>query len=455
MFAWMSATDVAFAMVAVTQAVLAGLWRFGASLIGDIRGAARHWAGFAGFTSLGFVLLIVALHTGSPERAQAVRAAGNMAIVFAVVLLQRGVWMFVGRPDSLRLHLATLSIALFASVVGLSGPGGSVRVAVLSALLSLVAVAVSLDLYRYARDRLHFRWPWLMAVPGALTVFGFTWRGLRVLVWPATVTSEITVDSPLNVASGIGYVIVVLAFHATLFALVVGRLVADLRHRARHDDLTGLYNRRVIEESIEAQIRRSLRSGEPFSVLMLDLDHFKSVNDRFGHAVGDQALKHVAAKLRSGLREVDAIARVGGEEFGRPDARRFDRRGRAYRRSAARAAGSAAPAGRKRVGAGDGEHRRRRVERRRRGHVATAGACRRCALPGQAAGAQPGRRRRGRRAPHRLRRRDARAAAGVSLPDLRPRPLSPRPSSRRRARGTRPLRSAAARRAPGSALAGR
>jgi GGDEF domain-containing protein len=64
MFAWMTATDVAFAMVAVTQAVMAGLWRVGASLMADIRAAARLWAAFAGLTSLGFVLLIAALSIG-------------------------------------------------------------------------------------------------------------------------------------------------------------------------------------------------------------------------------------------------------------------------------------------------------------------------------------------------------------------------------------------------------
>jgi diguanylate cyclase (GGDEF)-like protein len=124
-----------------------------------------------------------------------------------------------------------------------------------------------------------------------------------------------TTDSALNVGSAFSYMVIVLAFHATLIAVVVGRLLADLRHRSKHDGLTGLLNRRAIEEGIEAQIRRSLRSGEAFSVLMLDLDHFKSVNDRFGHAVGDQALKHVAAVLKAGVRGVDDIGRIGGEEF--------------------------------------------------------------------------------------------------------------------------------------------
>jgi diguanylate cyclase (GGDEF)-like protein len=70
-----------------------------------------------------------------------------------------------------------------------------------------------------------------------------------------------------------------------------------------------------VEETLLAQMQRSRRTGEPFTVLMLDLDHFKTINDRHGHAAGDGALKHTAAALKAELREIDAIGRFGGEEF--------------------------------------------------------------------------------------------------------------------------------------------
>ena len=122
-------------------------------------------------------------------------------------------------------------------------------------------------------------------------------------------------DSGLNVGSALLYVMLALAFHATLATLVVSRLLLELQHRSRHDGLTGLLNRRAMEEALQAQIQRSRRTGETFTVLMLDLDHFKSINDRFGHAAGDRALKHAAAVLKTGVREVDQLARFGGEEF--------------------------------------------------------------------------------------------------------------------------------------------
>jgi diguanylate cyclase (GGDEF)-like protein len=70
-----------------------------------------------------------------------------------------------------------------------------------------------------------------------------------------------------------------------------------------------------MEETLHAQIRSSRRSGESFAVMMLDLDYFKRINDDYGHAIGDLALKHVSTMLSSALRDVDRLARYGGEEF--------------------------------------------------------------------------------------------------------------------------------------------
>ncbi len=81
------------------------------------------------------------------------------------------------------------------------------------------------------------------------------------------------------------------------------------------DGLTGIANRRAFEETIKAEVRRSLRYARPLSLVMFDLDHFKKVNDTYGHMAGDYVLKAVASLVRSRLREEDAFARYGGEEF--------------------------------------------------------------------------------------------------------------------------------------------
>ncbi|MCX7897620.1 MAG: diguanylate cyclase [Rhodocyclaceae bacterium] len=84
---------------------------------------------------------------------------------------------------------------------------------------------------------------------------------------------------------------------------------------ATTDALTGLFNRRLALETLQAMAKRAQRKGEHLGVIMLDIDFFKRVNDRYGHAVGDHVLKEVARVLRACTREVDFVARLGGEEF--------------------------------------------------------------------------------------------------------------------------------------------
>lgn len=95
----------------------------------------------------------------------------------------------------------------------------------------------------------------------------------------------------------------------------IHQLNAKLEKLAMQDDLTGLLNRRAFFIQGEKEISRVQRQRTPLSLLMLDVDVFKSVNDRYGHAAGDQVLKHVSQKIVENVREMDTVARMGGEEF--------------------------------------------------------------------------------------------------------------------------------------------
>jgi len=86
-------------------------------------------------------------------------------------------------------------------------------------------------------------------------------------------------------------------------------------HQASHDALTGLPNRRLFGDRLAHELKRVRRDGQHLALLVLDLDHFKSVNDRFGHDVGDALLVEAAERLRAGVREIDMVARLGGDEF--------------------------------------------------------------------------------------------------------------------------------------------
>jgi len=98
-------------------------------------------------------------------------------------------------------------------------------------------------------------------------------------------------------------------------ALCHARLYQQARIEARVDSLTGLYNQRWMQESLQREVRRAERFGGGLSILMLDLDGLKAINDQFGHLVGDRVLRHVASRIRGVLRQFDGAARIGGDEF--------------------------------------------------------------------------------------------------------------------------------------------
>ena len=106
------------------------------------------------------------------------------------------------------------------------------------------------------------------------------------------------------------------------FGAILGRLSdvlanqnGELARLVRTDALTEVANVRAFRERLELERVRSLRSGEPLAMAMVDLDHFKRVNDAHGHAAGDAVLAHTAQVIARSIREIDLVARVGGEEF--------------------------------------------------------------------------------------------------------------------------------------------
>ena len=105
---------------------------------------------------------------------------------------------------------------------------------------------------------------------------------------------------------------------ARLILRMINRLKeakARLRFEATHDPLTGIYNRRHMQQLLHDGLAQARRYGFPYSIALLDLDHFKRVNDTHGHAAGDAVLRHATGVLRSTIREADILGRWGGEEF--------------------------------------------------------------------------------------------------------------------------------------------
>ncbi|MFT7880533.1 MAG: diguanylate cyclase [Sulfurimonas sp.] len=93
------------------------------------------------------------------------------------------------------------------------------------------------------------------------------------------------------------------------------KLEKELRKMALHDRLTGLYNRRIFDDKIEDEVKRTERYEKNLSLLMIDIDHFKKINDTYGHQAGDEVLKHLATIIVKSIRNSDYAARYGGDEF--------------------------------------------------------------------------------------------------------------------------------------------
>jgi diguanylate cyclase (GGDEF)-like protein len=99
------------------------------------------------------------------------------------------------------------------------------------------------------------------------------------------------------------------------YALKLGETLEALRQLATHDPLTGLLNRREFDRILAEESERAARFGDPLALGLLDLDHFKLINDRHGHPAGDAVLREVARRLLAQVRSVDRVLRLGGEEF--------------------------------------------------------------------------------------------------------------------------------------------
>jgi diguanylate cyclase (GGDEF)-like protein len=117
------------------------------------------------------------------------------------------------------------------------------------------------------------------------------------------------------VASAIVFLGTGLGIGFAVFWMTSTQIRLTLEELANTDPLTGIYNRRFFISSCERELLRSSRTGETFSLIMLDLDHFKKINDRDGHETGDAVLCAVVEKFRHAVRNIDTLARWGGEEF--------------------------------------------------------------------------------------------------------------------------------------------
>lgn len=147
-----------------------------------------------------------------------------------------------------------------------------------------------------------------------------SWNAASVLLLPLTAAGRVVGVVELAAGAHVEPTIEELELYATMTshaaaALENARLMARLRHAADIDQVTGVHNHRYLQERLRQEVARAGRTGSPLAVLMIDLDGFKLINDRHGHADGDRVLRNVAAMLKLTVRANDVVARYGGDEY--------------------------------------------------------------------------------------------------------------------------------------------
>lgn len=300
--AWMVATQ--FLMYAIG-------WGLCSLLVREQRSSVAHWSLFMALLGIGFVLTT---QRGEPRTGWAYGGA-NFCFTAGFVVLRRGMERFMGVAPADREHVLTLVVfgALFVHL----GPGeenAAWRVLLAYGAPSWVLARTAVALQGSFRAEYGKRMAIVLATPVAMVLSVFCARFVQQAMQPG-VSLEMHRYTEANRGLLYAYGVMAAAYNFGFVALLTLRYVRRLRELTLHDPLTGLLNRRALDTELQREWSRLQRDGAPFALLALDLDHFKRVNDRHGHLVGDEVLAQTAQRLRDTVRGSDLVARTGGEEF--------------------------------------------------------------------------------------------------------------------------------------------
>lgn len=232
----------------------------------------------------------------------------NAFLFLACGMIWNGARLFHGRRVLAGPLVSGATVWFVAMQVPALQQSGEARLALSSIVIAAYAFLAAFELRRERRRELITRFTWI-AIPLLHSAVFLAPLGL-LLFLPGGISADglfalFAFETVIYVV-GTAFVVVVMAKE---------RVVMVHKTAAMTDLLTGLYNRRAFLEAGQEAIERRAKKSQPISVLLFDLDRFKSINDRFGHAVGDDALKVFASTAAANVRATDVLARLGGEEF--------------------------------------------------------------------------------------------------------------------------------------------
>jgi diguanylate cyclase (GGDEF)-like protein len=293
------------AVLLVSAAVSYYFWRQHRDNVGLL-----WWAFGTGICTPGILMLGIA----GPQPPIPIGLTSASLIIGGFATCWQSIRRFNGRPVATS-HVA-LIVLVFVSAIAVAAYRGapiSQRVALLFLGLSFCAGLGCWEVSRgYKQEPLNSRL--LMAAILAVLAAILTLRAGLTAFQPESLTTQTYYD-PLH---GIASMVVSISIFCLTFAMMMmanERVSTQYQQRALTDELTGLPNRRSFLEQAGRFGKRPGRNSAPASILMMDLDHFAQVNERLGHAGGDQALVRFAGLLRDHVRPTDIVARHGGEEF--------------------------------------------------------------------------------------------------------------------------------------------
>ena len=286
-------------------------WLGCALLLKEDEAAVVHWGVFLLLLSAG--LLLAGLRT-EPRPWWAFNGA-NLLTLLAFALMRRGVELFFRAPSSDAEQMVMLVVVGGAIAAVDTGPAGSAWRILLSYAGQAWVMARLIARVRMPVRAEFGRTTWLaLIVPGIVIVVLLFALALRQAL---SLTTPQEMHGPAAVGLGLMplYLLGSALFNFGFMVLLTQRLLLKLKRASRRDALTGLENRGAIDIAMQRLWAQASRGAEGFAVLLIDVDHFKRINDAHGHAVGDQVLEHVAAVIAAQARQADSVGRYGGDEF--------------------------------------------------------------------------------------------------------------------------------------------
>ncbi len=308
----MDARHLLLAFILLTHSLTSGMWWVAGSWLGLSRRAARHW--MLASMANGLALLLTMVPANIPEPAR-VTVAGTLAVLGAVSL-RRGLQFFLKLRHTDGMHVALgAGVAVFNLFVCLPAGWHDLGIVLSGLTMCWVLGRTAWETFTPLRTEFNSATAWSQScmLGSAMLVFSMAALTYVVPQWPWPWRLWTVENTQFAVVFSSVALSILSSF--VLGYIVVMRLVRRLEHLSHHDALTGLLNRRAIEYLLDREDQRLQRFNDPFSVLLVDIDHFKRINDRLGHAAGDSVLCMVSRTLQAQAREVDRVARYGGEEF--------------------------------------------------------------------------------------------------------------------------------------------